>query len=70
MNLQAKKGNTPSKDKLPSCSTWFRLKAERKIMVQRRRLTAVTAVSKLNRLKDTINVAPMEEHPVAAKVLG
>ena len=29
--------NCPSKDKLPSCSTWFRQKAERKIMVARRK---------------------------------
>lgn len=39
MNLQSKKGNVPSKDKLPSCSTWFRVKAERKIMLQRKRLS-------------------------------
>jgi len=36
MNLQSKKFNVPSKDKLPSCSTWFRLKAERKIMAERK----------------------------------
>ena len=37
MNLQSKKHNVPSKDKLPPCSTWFRLKAERKIMIERKR---------------------------------
>lgn len=36
MNLQSKKFNVPSKDKLPPCSTWFRLKAERKIMRKRK----------------------------------
>ena len=68
MNLQAKKGNTPSKDKLPSCSTWFRLKAERKIMVQRKRLTAV---SKLNPIQEHTH-EPVEGiiNPPASEILG
>ena len=51
-NLQAKKGNVPSKDKLPSCSTWFRLKAERKIMIQRRRLSKLISTSPLEHQHD------------------
>ena len=47
MSLQAKKGNVPSKDKLPTCSTWFRLKAERKIIIQRRRPTAVSKLKEM-----------------------
>ena len=71
MNLQTKKGNVPSKDKLPSCSTWFRLKAERKIMVQRKRLTAV---SKLNPIQEHIHEPhqPVEGiiNPPASEILG
>ena len=36
MNLQSKRYNVPGKDKLPPCSTWFREKEERKIMIARK----------------------------------
>ena len=65
MNLQSKRYNVPSKDKLPSCSTWFRLKAERKIMVQRKRL------SKLSPLQEHTH-EPVEGiiNPPASEILG
>ena len=37
MNLQPKRYNVPSKDKLPRCSVWFRLKAYRKLLIARKK---------------------------------
>ena len=65
MNLQSKRYNVPSKDKLPPCSTWFRLKEERKIMVERKHRE-----KQLTKVKEQINVAPLEERqPVAVDTI-
>ena len=53
MNLQSKQGNIPSKDKLPSCSAWFRQKAERKIMIERKRLSKLKAITNDTATTDT-----------------
>ena len=67
MNKQSKRYNVPGKDKLPPCSTWFREKEERKIMVERKHRE-----KQLTKVKEQINVAPLEERqPVAVDtVLG
>ena len=52
MNLQSKRYNVPSKDKLPSCSTWFRYKAERKIMAKNKRLSKLISTSPMEHQHD------------------
>ena len=69
MNLQSKKGNVPSKDKLPSCSTWFRYKAERKIMAKNKRLSKLISTSPLEHQHDTAAIAtPVEDHQVVTGI--
>ena len=58
--------NCPSKDKLPSCSTWFRQKAERKIMIKQRRLSKLIPVEHQH---DTAAIAtPVEDHQVVTGI--